>query len=446
MSHIAARGFLRVSSLRSCTSDNSYLGAGCPHIVCELRDVDNVAQIVSIGKGLVEPVCAHDIIGRLMIKCARSHGLAHVLETMMGFEGDEFYLQEWPELSGERFGEVITRFNDAVPVGIKKGTHVMLNPADCVIIEDGDEILVLAEDDDTYCVNCDCDGVRRRRLSSAVQAAIATEHAERLLFCGWRRDMADMIRDLDATVPSGSELWLLNAVPVRERGKLILDKGNKEPLLLRNLELKHAVGNHYSRRDLKGHTQSHLSGHEHGLQAHDAGGIRIPGDVKTLVDFDSILILAEQESRENNGPEDREASDSRSLTSLLIVQDMLREKRLSAASASAHNGDSPSTRRRCLPVSEFLDSRTSHLLSGVKDVGYVLSNEIVSAAIAQIAECRDMNQVLSSSILSARSRYLSRSSGNPPSSPPLVSVAFASSLRGTGSIACIKAACSCDTT
>ena len=32
--------------------------------------------------------------------------------------------------------------------------------------------------------------------------------------------------------------------------------------------------------------------------------------------------------------------------------------------------------------------------SQVEDIGYVLSNQIVSAAIAQISEARDMNQVL----------------------------------------------------
>jgi len=47
-------------------------------------------------------------------------------------------------------------------------------------------------------------------------------------------------------------------------------------------------------------------------------------------------------------------------------------------------------------VSEFLDSRTTHLLEGVDDVGCVLGNKIVSAVIAQVAENRYMNQVSSS--------------------------------------------------
>jgi hypothetical protein len=55
---------------------------------------------------VAEVIVAHDIIGRLMIQCARQPGLAHVLENLMGFDGDEFYLQEWPQLSGCTFGEI----------------------------------------------------------------------------------------------------------------------------------------------------------------------------------------------------------------------------------------------------------------------------------------------------------------------------------------------------
>lgn len=162
------------------------------HVVCELRDVDNKHLVEMVGKGLVETVCAHDIIGRLMIQCARAAGLAHVLENLMGFDGDEFYLKEWPALAGLRFGDILTRFDDAVPIGVKHDGLVILNPADDQEIQDGDEILVLAEDDDSYEVN---DGTRRLPPVGTLPVIAPKESkAEVLLFCGWRRDMADMIK------------------------------------------------------------------------------------------------------------------------------------------------------------------------------------------------------------------------------------------------------------
>jgi hypothetical protein len=41
------------------------------HIVVELCDIDNAEMVKLIGEGNVELMVAHDIIGRLMIQCAR---------------------------------------------------------------------------------------------------------------------------------------------------------------------------------------------------------------------------------------------------------------------------------------------------------------------------------------------------------------------------------------
>ena len=45
-------------------------------------------------------------------------------------------------------------------------------------------------------------------------------------------------------------------------------------------------------------------------------------------------------------------------------------------------------------VSEVLDPRTRSLISLAKVSDYVMSNEMVSAALAMVAECRDVNAIL----------------------------------------------------
>lgn len=45
----------------------------------ELSDLDNEVLVKLVGGELVETVVAHDVIGRLMIQCARQPGLAQVL-------------------------------------------------------------------------------------------------------------------------------------------------------------------------------------------------------------------------------------------------------------------------------------------------------------------------------------------------------------------------------
>lgn len=76
-----------------------------------------------------------------------------IWEDILGFENAEFYIKRWPQLDGMRFEDVLISFPDAVPCGVKvaaNGGKIMLNPSDDYILEEGDEVLVIAEDDDTY--------------------------------------------------------------------------------------------------------------------------------------------------------------------------------------------------------------------------------------------------------------------------------------------------------
>ena len=89
------------------------------HIVAEMRDVDDEPLVRMVGGTAVETVVSHDIVGRLMLMAVRQPGLANVYESILGFEGHEFYLKCWPQLAGLPFGELAARFADAVPLGIK---------------------------------------------------------------------------------------------------------------------------------------------------------------------------------------------------------------------------------------------------------------------------------------------------------------------------------------
>lgn len=76
-----------------------------------------------------------------------------IWEDILGFENSEFYIRRWPQLDGQRFGDVLISFPDAIPCGIKVAADcgkIFLNPDDNYILKEGDEVLVIAEDDDTY--------------------------------------------------------------------------------------------------------------------------------------------------------------------------------------------------------------------------------------------------------------------------------------------------------
>ncbi|CAM0878003.1 unnamed protein product [Alopecurus aequalis] len=355
------------------------------HIVVELSDLDNEVLVKLVGGDIVETVVAHDVIGRLMIQCARQPGLAQIWEDILGFENCEFYIKRWPQLVGMQFEDVLISFPDAVPCGVKMaayGGKIILNPDDCYVMQDGDEVIVIAEDDDTYAPAplpkvkeaVYIDIVRHERnpqkillcgMRRDIDDMIVSP--ERILFCGWRRDMEDMIMVLDAFLAPGSELWMFNDVPEIDRERKLID-GGLDYSRLENIMLVHREGNAVIRRHLES----------------------LP-----LESFDSILILAD-ESVEDSAIQ----ADSRSLATLLLIRD-IQAKRLpyqeayrGSLSEGSWMGEMQQASNKSVIISEILDPRTKNLLSMSKISDYVLSNELVSMALAMVAEDRQINYVL----------------------------------------------------
>ncbi|PTQ28100.1 hypothetical protein MARPO_0173s0003 [Marchantia polymorpha] len=219
------------------------------HIVVELSDLDNEQLVKLVGGDLVETVVAHDVIGRLMIQCARQPGLAQIWEDILGFDNAEFYVKRWPELDGKRFEQVLLSFPDAIPCGVKVAADrgkIVLNPEDDYVMAEGDELLVIAEDDDTYCPA----EVPKIRKGSLPRVVSPPKLPEKILFCGWRRDIDDMILVLDSFLASGSELWMFSEVAFAEREKKLMD-GGTNPHMLINITLVHRQGNAVIRRHLE---------------------------------------------------------------------------------------------------------------------------------------------------------------------------------------------------
>lgn len=341
------------------------------HVVVEMSDLDNEPLVKLVGGELIETVVAHDVIGRLMIQCALQPGLAQIWEDILGFENAEFYIKRWPQLDGLCFKDVLISFPDAIPCGIKvaaDGGKIFLNPDDKYVLKEGDEVLVIAEDDDTYAP----DTIPEVRRGLCPKITDPPKYPEKILFCGWRRDIDDMIMVLEAFLAPGSELWMFNEVPEKEREKKLTDGGLDIGGLV-NIKLVHREGNAVIRRHLE----------------------NLP-----LETFDSILILAD-ESVEDSIVH----SDSRSLATLLLIRD-IQSKRLPFRDRKSmplrHSGFSHSSWIRemqqasdkSIIISEILDSRTRNLVSVTRISDYVLSNELVSMALAMVAEDKQINRVL----------------------------------------------------
>lgn len=65
------------------------------HAVVELRDIDNKELVQLVSEQRVEVMVSHDIIGRLMIQCARQRGLAHTYTSLLGTTILTSYCSPW---------------------------------------------------------------------------------------------------------------------------------------------------------------------------------------------------------------------------------------------------------------------------------------------------------------------------------------------------------------
>merc|ERR1711871_46955 len=366
------------------------------HIVLELQDVDN-ADVAMLGvvppmipEDTVIPVVSHDIIGKLMIQCAREIGLSKCFANLLCFSGSECYFSSWDAgstyqwgprkgqpledngMTGKSFQDTCYRFVDAAVIGVRfsnptseevmkfnpHGRPVMLNPPGDYIMQYGDKVLVLSEDNDTYEYGKSNDPVK----TPVPPFELPPEEPEKFLLCAWRRDFDDLITELDKWVPENSCLTLPNNHSPAQMKKMLNDGGMPQPVNIKTIE--YIMGDPCS-----GKTLDRLGPKKHDSEPDE----RVEGSAYRLEEYDSILVLQEQFSKAEGM-----SADSRVMVSMLVMRhiQVKRGKTL-----------------RIL-VSEIRDPRTQDLMALTKCSDSVVGNELVAMILAQISEDRDIGYVM----------------------------------------------------
>merc|ERR1711865_751123 len=362
------------------------------HIVLELQDVDN-ADVAMLGvvapmipEDTVIPVVSHDIIGKLMIQCSREIGLSKCFANLLCFAGSECYFSAWDSgcghhddgMTGQSFMDTCYRFYDAAVMGVRFANPsdprvkafnpaerpVMLNPPGDYIMQYGDKLLVLAEDNDSYEFGASNEIPR----TPVPPFELPPPPPEKILLCGWRRDFDDLITELDKWVPAGSSLTLLNHHDEAKQKELLAEGGIKDLVNIQNLE--YLTGDPCSGKLLERLGPMDLSRQKEDPASEPEddrlGTFRIEA-------YNSILMLSEEESGESGM-----CADSRVMVSMLVMRHLQQAR---------HQA------KRVL-VSEIRDPRTQELMSLTKCSDSVVGNELVAMILAQISEDRDIGYVM----------------------------------------------------
>jgi hypothetical protein len=393
------------------------------HVVAEMRDHENEQLVRLIGGACMETVIYTDITDDMLLMCMREPGLALVYESILGFEGDEFYLERWEELDGVEWCDVQGYFPDAIPVGYQTPTGRMkLNPEKDEEMPEGARLLVIAEDDDSYKPMPPLPMLNKGSIPKYTQDT----QVEDLLIVGWRSDIAEIINQMDKMVQKGSTLHILCELTEEERMDDLLDQGLDCATQLTHLQLEHYVGNPSQRRYLEKLPLPSLGsclvlGDEE--SAKKDGGME--SDSTTLA---CVLLLRDMQSqylaRKDTLEQSKKKGDA---TAMLMDQglDMLRDpdevaaEKAAKAEAEEEEEESDSEDEDEEPMDDKLalemkfwnmgmdtmpivcqieSSTTRSIIAGNHKVetaaDYVYSNEVLSKVLAMVAERREMKSVL----------------------------------------------------
>ena len=184
------------------------------HIVGQIRHSKNLEVAKVVGGDEATWILATEKVGQITAQTSRQPGLSLVYAELLGFSGVEVYFTEQPGLVGRTFGDAQLAFASSSVMGIVSGGRVLLNPPLGTLYNDGDQLIVVAEDDSL---------VRLYPASVPDTAAIAkVKHLaplpEKTLILGANSSLPHILKELNDYAAKGSTVTVVSEYPVGELG------------------------------------------------------------------------------------------------------------------------------------------------------------------------------------------------------------------------------------
>jgi len=300
-------------------------------IIVEMESASQADTLEAVTGSAVVTVTSDRVIAEVTAQACHERGLSTVFQELLDFDGDELYFREFPELHGATYAQAQQAFARAAVMGIAKGEGVELNPPPDRVLEQGDRVIALVEDDSKFL----CTGVAP--LPEVVPGDEPDpELPQHILFMGWSSLAPRVIRELDEFLPLGSRLTVL------------VDPGLVDPS---------AVAHELAREDL-------------GLVNSTAtvralpGGPELLGEILGDEPYDQGILLGYREGISAGD------ADARTLLTLMALRQRWPK------------GHPPEVRL----VAEVLDQRNVPIaqLAGVDD--FIVSDQLASLMLAQLSE------------------------------------------------------------
>ena len=306
-----------------------------PILTSEIAMEQNYELAMIAAKNRLHIIDSSRVISKVIVQTVRNPGLANVYSEIFSPAGNSLYVESIPDCTDRPLREIAYCLCDAIPVGIswnEKRDDVVrhavgLNPEpDYEIAEDENLVFLTRGLPVTY--------TKHDQLpeSQIYKEGGSVPHVPtRVLLIGWTDILYNILQELDAHALRGTEVTILSNV---------------------NQDTTQQRMESYQLNALKNLTLKFLEGNAVMQSAWE--------DID-LLGFQSIIVLAD-------GTDEQGGADTRTLRILLRLSDLrkLHESR-------AHT------------VVELLDNNNRALLTGLDVDDIIVSPEVVSAQLAQIA-------------------------------------------------------------
>ncbi len=276
-----------------------------------------------------------DIMGKLLVQTSLTSGLEMVYNEILSFDLNEiyYYHTDW---QGITFGELPYHFEDGVPLGICRGGNTLeLRPDNDTVLDDDDEILILADDNSTI-------DFKREKLYEPKDLNYKELRLEKtsksILILGWH-DVADIfIRECDDYLEEGSSFDVMLHNPTEAVVAHIQELNTEYP-------------------DLE-------------ITLHDEDTL-VLDNLRKLnpFNYDSILILSQDPLEMNT-----EKIDSDTLMILLLLRKIAKED---AIKKEEH---------KTKIITQVLNSDNQELILQTDVDDFIISNRLISMILAQLSE------------------------------------------------------------
>ena len=90
-----------------------------------------------------------DTLARIIAHSCTQPGLSETFKEVFNFEGSEMYCIDLPGAVGKSFAELTMSVDGGVPLGYSRGGEIKMAPGPDAVFEEGDKLLVFAEENDT---------------------------------------------------------------------------------------------------------------------------------------------------------------------------------------------------------------------------------------------------------------------------------------------------------